>query len=583
MAASDKSPFGYGRTGNRGSVTVPQIAPDEQHEGPRHRTLAGSSARRLGAYYTPPLASQFMARWAIRRGDERVLEPSVGDGVFVRAVELEANRLGVTRPNVTGVELAHDTYLALLDAGLLTRDHAVHSDFMAVAPREADVAIGNPPFVRLRHLPADEAKRARNVAERALGKPMEPDGSLWMPFVLHAAEFLVAGGRMAFVLPYDATYVRYARPFWKYLGENFSSLTVIRVHERVFPDILQDVVLLLAEGRGGSTESVAFEAYASSARLDGGERIHTASVDVARVTGGERAFVEALLPDELVALLHGKLAEATVQVRDRVAFNIGYVCGDKAFFHPSAKAVAEYELPATSLRAAITSSRLGRKGGLRTSNLPASSRATLYLPPVDASKLGVGELRYIKSGAESGVSERYKCRVRTPWYVTPDVRTPDVILPVFADRPMLLINDGALATSNSLLAGYLRDGSAEEFAAAWYTTLTLLEVELRVHSLGGGVMIFIPGEAGQIRLAKQPVATDHLERVDGLLRKEQVEEAYRLGDDPVLVKALGLTPHEIGLIADGIAALRYWRSARPKNGRSIEDVPEDEALLEGAD
>src|SRR5690349_17971761 len=122
---------------------VASTGPTTSHEPPVHRTLAGSSPRGLGAYYTPPAASRFMARWAIRRGDERVLEPSVGDGVFVRAASLEARRLGAESPNVTGVELAHDTYLSLLTNEILSSDHAIHSDFMAVRPFEADVAIGN--------------------------------------------------------------------------------------------------------------------------------------------------------------------------------------------------------------------------------------------------------------------------------------------------------------------------------------------------------------------------------------------------------------------------------------------------------
>jgi hypothetical protein len=303
--------------------------------------------------------------------------------------------------------------------------------------------------------------------------------------------------------------------------------------------------------------------------------MHAATVDVARAVRGERAFVEALLSDELVALLRGKLLGATVQVRDRIAFNIGYVCGDKKYFHPSDATAREYGLPPTSLRAAVTSSRLARNAGLRTSDLPHSGRSTLYLPPADTAQLTPGERRYIKAGIESGVSQRYKCRVRSPWYVTPDVRTPDVILTVFAERPILMINDDGLAASNSLLAGFLRAGSPEGFAAAWYTTLTLLEVELRVHSLGGGVMIFIPGEAGQIRIAEPTVPQGHLVGVSRCLRAGHVEDAYRLGDDPVLTQTLGLTPQEVALVAEGVATLRYWRAARPKNGASVEDVPED--------
>lgn len=548
-----------------------------------HRTLAGSTARRLGAYYTPPMAAQFMADWCIRRGDERVLEPSVGDGVFVGAVGIAAARRDRDQADVTGVEIAIDTYMGILAQGLLAPDKAILSDFLAVRPFPVDVAIGNPPYVRLRHLPQADATRARTAAERVLGSPMEPAGSLWMPIVLHASEFLANGGRMAFVLPYDATYVRYARPFWGYLAREFESVRVVRVHERVFPDILQDVILLLAEGRGGSTTVVEFEALATPAQLGTGESLHRATVDVGRLIKGDRAFVEALLPDDLVALLREKVAPGTVEVRERVAFNIGYVSGDKRFFHPNAATVTKYRLPESSLVASVTSSRLARRNGIRTSGLPELSRSQLFLPPADEQKLSLGERRYVRWGVETGVSRRYKCRVRTPWYVTPDVRRPDLILPVFADRPILLINDARLTVSNSLLVGTLRSGSPEAFAASWYTTLTLLEVELRVHSLGGGVMIFIPGETGSIRVAKSAPDLAHLARVEALIRADRVEDAYAAGDHPVLSRGLGLTSDEARLLGEGVATLRYWRSSRPKGAGSVEDVPEDQALLECAD
>jgi hypothetical protein len=523
-----------------------------------------------------------MADWCVRRGDERVLEPSVGDGVFVGAVGLATARLGYDHADITGVEIAIDTYMGILAQGLLAPEKAILSDFLAVRPLPVDVAIGNPPYVRLRHLSDADAARARAVAGRVLGSPMEPDGSLWMPFVLHAAEFLADGGRLAFVLPYDATYVRYARPLWGYLAGKFSTVKVIRVHERVFPDILQDVIILLADGRGGSSATVEFEALATPDQLGTGESLHRASVDVGRLVKGDRAFVEALLPDDLVTLLREKVVPGTVEVRERVAFNIGYVSGDKRFFHPDARTVEKYRLPERSLVTSVTSSRLARKNGIRTSGLPEPSRTRLFLPPADQRKLSLGERRYIRSGVESGVSNRYKCRVRKPWYVTPDVRRPDLILPVFADRPTLLINDAGLTASNSLLVGTLRAGSAEAFAASWYTTLTLLEVELRVHSLGGGVMIFIPGETGSIRVAKASPDLAHLDLVESLVRADRVEDAYAAGNRNVLIGGLGLSPDEVALLDHGVATLRYWRSSRPKGGASVKDIPKDQALLEGA-
>src|SRR5262249_47492619 len=147
------------------------------------------------------------------------------------------------------------------DSGLVPHERAHQGDFLALQPFPVDAVIGNPPYVRLRHLPPSEAARARSAAAEVLGAQMDPSGSIWMPFVLHAASFLRRGGRMAFVLPYDLTYVRYARPLWRHLGDSFSAIRVVRIHERVFPEIMQDVVLFFAEGYEGRTDRVDYETY----------------------------------------------------------------------------------------------------------------------------------------------------------------------------------------------------------------------------------------------------------------------------------------------------------------------------------
>ena len=301
---------------------------------------------------------------------------------------------------------------------------------------------------------------------------------------------------------------------------------------------------------------------------------------MARVVEGERPFLEALLPHGLRELLT-RLTRVTLPVRDVAGFNIGYVTGDKAFFHPDGETVAKHGLPISSLRPALISSRRLTGKGLWTAALQGPAAERLFLPPADRRALSAGEIAYIAEGEKAGVHRRYKCRIRDPWYVTPGVRVPDLLIPVFADTPLMLVNDGAYAASNSLLAGYLRAGTARQFASAWYSSLTLLQVELNVHHLGGGVMVFVPQEAGAIRIAREVGAEEHLEVVDERLRAGDIDGAYAAGDFSILEERLSLGAIDVRLIHDGIAILRHWRSARP--GGLVEYIPEDEPRLEGRD
>ena len=109
--------------------------------------------------------------------------------------------------------------------------------------------------------------RALHCASCVLGQGMETSGSVWMPFVLHSLRFLRKGGRMALVLPHELTYVRYARALWTKWGKSFDDLRVVRVHERLFPDILQEVVVLFADGYGGSTDRVRYQSLERAAQF----------------------------------------------------------------------------------------------------------------------------------------------------------------------------------------------------------------------------------------------------------------------------------------------------------------------------
>ncbi|MDQ3915820.1 MAG: N-6 DNA methylase [Actinomycetota bacterium] len=519
--------------------------------------------RRLGAFYTPQIAARVMTEWVLRSPADRILEPSFGDGSFLTVLAETAARRGWDGVEVAGVELDERPYEEAISRRLIARDSALRGDFLALEPFPVDAAVGNPPYVRLRHLPRGQRSRALRLTKDVLGLPMQSSGSVWMPFVLHASEFLRPGGRLAFVLPFEVTYVRYARPLWEYLGATFGRLSVLRARDRLFPGLLQEAVVLLADGKGRSTGSVELHAFESARDLGDDRAAVEASVPLQRVVAGERAFLEGLLTPPLQELLRGKVHDLTRPAESYVHFRIGYVAGDKSFFHPDAATLAAQGLTSASLVPAVTSTRKLNGAGLHTSGLTPDRHELLFVPRA-GKKLSAEEAAYVELGRLRNVDGRYKCRVRAPWYVVPSVEFPDVILSVFCELPLLMVNDGGFAASNSLLCGYMRAGwDAPGFAASWYTSLTALQCELQVHSLGGGVLVLVPSEARNVRTVRPgDPPPNHLERVAALLKERRFEDAYEAGDAPILRRASGLTRAEISLVQAGAATLRHWRSGR---------------------
>ena len=516
--------------------------------------LGTPARRRNGIYYTPPLAAQVMARWAIRSQTDRVLEPSFGSGVFLTAL---GQVLNPSLGQVRGVEMMDAAYNAAIESGLMDVNHSSLGDFLQVTPFPVDVAIGNPPYVRLRSLPTIQETRARRAAEEVLGTPMDSAGSVWMAFVLHATRFLARGGRFAFVLPYEITHVRYAKPLWRFLGNNFGDLRLVRVKERIFPDVMQEVVILFADFHGDSTDRVCFEAYERTQDLDRGQPMVRKDLLIKSIIES-RPFVQALLPDDLHGLLQERISPLTSPLPTFCTFNIGYVSGHQRFFHPDDRTITRFMLPQSSLRNSVVASRELSGIGIRTSAIAPDDLRRLFHPNGNPSG---PEQKYILQGERDGINTGYKCKSRNPWYRVPDVRVPDVLLSVFKEIPALVANDADLVASNSILCGFLRDGyTAEQFISAWYTSLTLLYCELQVHSLGGGVLVLIPGEVANVRIPRPNcLPVGHLSNVDkALLGKDN---PYPVGDETVLINSLGLSAKEVSSIREGIDELVSWRTA----------------------
>jgi hypothetical protein len=553
------SPTDAGKLGLTDLEPAGALAPSRARRSPRER----DPRRRLGAFYTPRITARVMADWALRSPSDRLLEPSFGDGSFLDAFAEVAGARCWRGVEVAGVEVDERPFEEAIGRGLIAREDAIRDDFLAVEPFPVDAVVGNPPFVRLRHLPPRQRSHALALAGAALGVRMQSIGSLWMPFVLHATRFLRPGGRLALVLPFELTYVRYARPLWQYLGATFGWLSVLRCRDRLFPETLQEAVVLLADEKGRRTSSVELRAFESVRHLRAGEPAVTASVSIERVVDGDRAFLEGLLTPALQGLLHGKAGDLTQPADELVDFRIGYVAGDKAFFHPDAATCSAHGLRDASLVPAVTSTRKLNGAGLHTSGLDRDRHELLFLP-ASSEALSPEDEAYVALGERRGVHRRYKCRARHPWFVVPQVEFPDVILSVFCELPLLMLNDGGFASSNSLLCGFMRAArSRRAFAASWYTSLTALQCELQVHSLGGGVLVLVPREARNVRMVTpvEPPA-GHLERLDRLLKQRRFDDAYRSGDDPVL-RACGVSSGEIALIEEGAATLHHWRSGRP--------------------
>lgn len=529
--------------------------------------MVKTQKRATGSFYTCLSIADYIAGRTIVNKDTKVLEPSFGDGSFINSALKRFVELNTQSPTIYGVEIRKEPFDNISSLNPTVKCSLM--DFMDYKLNtKVDAVIGNPPYISLRNLSVKDRNKAKSLMKK-YHIELPTSGSLWMPFVIHATELLNTNGRLAYVLPYEMTYVRYAFPLWEYLKKNYSKLSIYRIYKDFFPEVDVETVVFIAEGKGGKTEKVEYKTFYDIEDLFSDNSITSTSISIEEISSLNKPFEWELIAPQTKKIITSLRKKQKLGVLiDDCKFKIGYVCGNKTFFHPSEATIKQYKLKKENLIPSLVNSKeINNQKELGLDTNSASSSNNLFYP----TKLCKGERAYIAFGETEKINQGYKCKVRNPWYITPSIEIPDVILTVFGDIPRLISNTKGYAVSNSLLCGTITSSNqitSKEIACRWYNSLTLLLIELYIHSLGGGTLVLIPGEMDKMELIKEypknkvDVVFDELNKC---MLTKSLSDTYALGDELVLKQIYKLKDADIQAIRESLSELRSWR--RPDQRR----------------
>jgi adenine-specific DNA methylase len=550
-------------------------------------TEAELSARKArGAFYTPPEIAEFISNWAIRSGKDHVLEPSCGDAAFLIPAAARMGDLGASRKQISKALHAVDIHApAIADARLQLAERGYsaefrHSDFFEIKPdRLFDVVIGNPPFVRYQQFSGEGRARAIEAA-LSQGVRISQLASAWAPFVVHASRFLKDDGRLGFVLPAELLTVKYAADVRRFLMSRFKRVRLVLFETLLFPGVLEEVVLLLAEGRGSAST---FEVVQTRDVLGLAELDPKKWSDFTPVV--DEKWSPAYLPSSALSAYRDAIARrGFCKLKDWGDTSLGIVTGNNGFFSLSGEQIAEWKLrPSEVTQISPPGSRHLR--GLTFSSAAWSGMvrkgAKGYLFNPDNDSLSAGAQSFIEQGIRDGVHRAYKCRVRHPWWKVPLTSVPDLLFTYMNhDRPRLTTNDAGVHVLNSLygitLRGGLRTLGKATLPIACLNSLTLTGSELVGRAYGGGLLKHEPREADMLPVPSAEVLKSVGAELVALkpqlnkcLRNDDLIEASELVDRIVLKRALGMSDRELRDLREARSFLLARRIARGKSSRVV--------------
>lgn len=543
--------------------------------------LAGDSEalrKARGAFFTPVPVASYITDWAVRSKDDHVLEPSCGEAVFLH----EAGQRGEHRGRLFGVELHSDS---AAEAERTLRAEGIPAiiqagDFFDVEPTgDFDAVIGNPPYVRYQAFSGEARLRSRAAALRA-GVSLTGLASSWAAFTVHAAMFLRPGGRLGLVLPAELMTVNYAADVRRFLMDHFGSVRLVLFTDRVFPGVLEDVVLLLAEGfdpsgRRGTDHCEFFQVQDAAA---------LSQMAIAK-TWSPRTRESKWTPSLLSAESLAAYAEITggpgfSMLEDWGDTTLGMVTGNNKFFAMSPERVREQRLkPSDVIPLSPPGSRHLRGLTFTQRALeemgPSGSSTWLFRPAGEPSPAASS---YIKAGEAAGVHLAYKCRVRKPWWRVPYQRPADLLLTYMnADTPRLCTNRAGVHHLNSVHGLYLRDEvrriGMDYLALASLNSVTLLGAETVGRAYGGGMLKIEPREADHLPVPSLELIAAHAKELADIrpqmstkLRQGRLLQAAHLVDDLLLVGGLGMSRAEVKSVREDHA---FMTARRVSRGREV--------------
>lgn len=506
-----------------------------------------------GAYYTPLLLAEKISEYF--KDDfslKTMFEPSCGDGVFFDAL---INKNLIQRFSLLyGIEIEKNETEKLEARFLEYKNVKIqNTDFFDFyknnySSARYDLILGNPPYIRYQYL--TEAQRLE-MSEILTSHKMKSNKLIntWVAFLVACVHLLSENGKIAFVIPAEILQVAYAEDLRSYLSENLANITLLTFNDLVFPDIEQEIVVLIGEKKSAE-KGIRIVEFKNLDDLNLNKIKSTEFQPFANTHEKWTKYFTSKAETDLISEIRND--DRFQKLSDCTLINVGVTTGNNKYFSVDKTTAEKYDLEEISFPLIGRSSHANSVYFTRSDweeNVEKGKAAFLVsFPDKPFDSYSQKQKEYIKLGEEKKFNSGYKCSIRDKWYQIPSIWIPDAF---FLRRnnlyPKFVLNCcNAISTDTMHRVKFNDNIEPEKVILSYYNSISFAFSELCGRSYGGGVLEILPGEAGNIYIPKLdsiPIGKvqNILRKVDEIVRKNNnIEDALNLVDSEILVKDIGI-------------------------------------------
>ncbi|QEC50969.1 adenine-specific DNA methylase [Anseongella ginsenosidimutans] len=518
------------------------------------KLITEASAEKLrGGFYTPEPIAEFILRWGVNgSNDYDILEPSCGDGVFLE--QLQKHQLKYK--SITAIEFDEAEAIKANKTDLHSKQ-VINADFHAYCNntlQRFDLIVGNPPYIRYQFFDKMQQVEAGDIFIKA-GLTYSKLTNAWVSFVIGSSLLLKdKGGKIGFVLPAEILQVSYAQQLRNFIAHFYNKINIISFEKLVFPDIQQEVVLLLCEKNGSKEHNIEHIELHNASELK--------ALDVARLKSPKKKidfrgnkWTFYFLEQEEIDFLESIAERRDIPLLGKYAnVEVGITTGANSFFTVPLTTIEEYDLhdyakPMVG-RSVQVNSVVFTESDWKRNKFSKAKAHLLVFPDSKSLNKKNGAVKYIAQGENMGIHKGYKTSIRDDWFVVPSLKISDAL---FIRRnnlyPRLIINQAQAYTTDTMHRVFVKaETNIEAFTASYYNSLSLAFTEVCGRSHGGGVLELMPNEAKKILLPYHKDCARLLPQIDQLMRsKGDIDDVLKITNEIILKQHYGLTKKEINL------------------------------------